>query len=146
MSGIQYGKRLFTRALNVLQSPARKEGRQKNAAQRTANLSSLAELPGFIGGCLVDPKAETARTFEIVRDTLDLESVAINNIAVMNAAKDSISSLTLDDQIDDIVISLVDHYHLMRPLKTCPSLFVYVILDKSSANLGLTRITLRSLD
>lgn len=146
MSPVQSGKRLFTRALRAFRSESRNEDGQNNADQTPVDLSAVAELPGFIGACLVDSRTHTIRQCQIVHDKPDLESAAINNIEVLRMIKRTITSLNLDVEIDDILISLVDQHHLIRPLKNQECLFVYIILDKSSSNLGMTKILLRQLD
>jgi hypothetical protein len=53
----------------------------------------------------------------------------------------TMSDLGLSEEIEDILITLGTQYHIIRPLRTKGSagLFVYVALEKSKANLALSR-------
>jgi hypothetical protein len=49
--------------------------------------------------------------------------------------------LRINDQIEDILISLQRQYHLIRPVqgRTGKGLFLYLALDRQRANLALAR-------
>ncbi|MEM7800240.1 MAG: hypothetical protein AAF633_13685, partial [Chloroflexota bacterium] len=54
--------------------------------------------------------------------------------------------LELKGGIEDILISLTDQYHLIRLLESSTNLFIYVALDRKSANLGMARHQLAKLE
>jgi hypothetical protein len=58
---------------------------------------------------------------------------------VVRAKLKTMRSLGLPDKIDDILITLTKQYHLLRPLSSNESLFIYCALDKTKANLALAR-------
>jgi hypothetical protein len=45
-----------------------------------------------------------------------------------------------------MLISLTKQYHLIRPLRTRSTLFFYLVLDRSRANLAMSRITLADVE
>lgn len=50
------------------------------------------------------------------------------------------------DAIEDILITLKSHYHLLRPMACYPGLFMFTVLDRKIGNLALSRHALRSAD
>ena len=57
-----------------------------------------------------------------------------------------IEKLYLGQRLEDILLSLGQEYHLIRPLRERPSLYFYLTLDRSRANLGLARVRLADVE
>jgi predicted regulator of Ras-like GTPase activity (Roadblock/LC7/MglB family) len=74
---------------------------------------------------------------------VDLEIAAAGNTEVVRAKLKTMEMLKLDEDIDDILITLTGHYHLIRPMSTDRNLFLYYVLSSSKANLALARRALR---
>ena len=70
---------------------------------------------------------------------LDLELAAAGNTEVVRAKLKTMRMLNLNDQIDDILITLGKQYHVIRPVAANDGVFFYVVLDKSRSNLALAR-------
>ena len=77
---------------------------------------------------------------------VDLEIAAAGNTEVMRAKMKTMGMLGLNDIIDDILITLGEQYHLLRPLQKHDGLFLYHVLDKSKSNLALARRALREAE
>lgn len=54
--------------------------------------------------------------------------------------------MDLNDQIEDILITLGKQYHLIRPLGSNDALFIYLALDKTKSNLAMARHSLASVE
>ncbi len=109
------------------------------------DISSLSDLSGFIGGCVVDSETGLMLASE-GGGGLDLETAGAANTEVVKAKLAAIAQLDLDDAIEDILITLGKQFHLIRPLEKNPTVFMYVALDKKSANLGMARLQVKKLE
>jgi hypothetical protein len=79
---------------------------------------------------------------------LDLDVAAAANTEVVRAKMRAVEALRLNDTIEDILITLTQQYHIIRPLKgpESQSLFLYFVLDRRKANLALARHHLKQVE
>jgi hypothetical protein len=110
------------------------------------SLTKLSEIDGFVGACVVDSNSGMMLGSEGGGSSVNLEVAAAGNTEVVRAKRKTMASLGLKDTIEDILISLVKQYHLIRPLSTKEGLFVYLVLDRSRSNLALARHTLSEIE
>ena len=110
----------------------------------TIDLSELTEIDGFKAGALVDSDSGLALATE--GGGLDLELAAAGHTEVLNAKRRVGKSLGLDAEIEDILISRTNSYHLIRPLTRNSKLFIYLVLDRQRSNLAMARHQLRSFE
>jgi hypothetical protein len=73
---------------------------------------------------------------------LNLAIAAAANPEVVRPERKAMRALNREDEIEDILITLGQPYHLMRPLRARPPVFFYVALDRRRANLAMARFTL----
>lgn len=104
----------------------------------TVNLSALTDIDGFIGAALVDSDSGLVLGTQ-GGGSLDLEMAAAGNTEVVRAKRKTMKSLGLRDKIEDMLITLTKQYHLIRPLDSNDAIFLYIALDRKSANLGMSR-------
>ena len=71
--------------------------------------------------------------------SIDLEIAAASNTEVLRAKMKTMKLLDLKDSIDDVLITLGEQYHLLRPVNKQDGLCLYFVLDKSKSNLALAR-------
>lgn len=109
------------------------------------SISDASKINGFIGACVVDGDSGLMLASE-GGGRLDLNMVAALNTDFVKAKQNAIDQLGLDQHIEDILITLDHQIHLIRPVEQNRSLFIYVALDKSKANLGMARIQLKSIE
>lgn len=70
----------------------------------------------------------------------DVITAEIKSIRLMHEAQDE------GDIIEDILITLKNQYHLIRPMESYPGLFLFLVLERAGANLALSRKALRDAD
>ena len=70
---------------------------------------------------------------------VDMEIAAAGNTEVVRSKLKSMRALSLNDSIEDILISLGKAYHIMRPVAKKKGLFFYIVLDRTKSNLALAR-------
>lgn len=101
------------------------------------SLNTLMTIDGALAAALVD--STSGMLMGSAGGGLDLELAAAGNTEVVRAKLKTMRMLNLNDQIDDILITLGKQYHVIRPIAANDGVFFYVVLDKSRANLALAR-------
>lgn len=109
------------------------------------NLEKLNSVAGFVGAALVDSDSGMALA-TVGGGNINLELAAAGNTEVVRAKRRVAEQLGLSDSIEDILISLGSQYHLIRPLESNPVLFLYVIMDRTKANLAMSRHELKAFE
>jgi hypothetical protein len=112
-------------------------------------LKEAMSIEGANGVALVDWDSGMALGTMGGGKFLDLDLAAAGNTEVIRAKMRTIESLRLNDQVEDILITLNTQYHLIRLLANhdgAHNLFLYLVLDRSKANLALARHHLKRIE
>ena len=112
-------------------------------------LKEAMSIEGAIGVALVDWESGMPLGTLGGGKYLNLELAAAGNTEVVRAKMRTMQSLSLNDSIEDILITLTKQYHLIRLLANADGaqgLFLYLALDRSKANLALARHHLKRIE
>ena len=111
-------------------------------------MKQTMEIPGAIGVALVDYESGMMLGSAGGGDSLDLEVAAAGNTSVVRAKTQTMAQLNLNDEIEDILITLGKQYHLIRLVsgEKGRGLFFYLALNRTQANLALARRQLLDIE
>ncbi|GED83116.1 hypothetical protein [Streptomyces sp. 6-11-2] len=110
-------------------------------------LKEAMAIEGAIGVAVVDYESGMSLGTLGGGQGLDLEVAAAGNTEVVRAKTRTLATLGMNDSIEDILITLGEQYHLIRPLNSSDgSLFLYLALDRSRGNLALARHSLKRIE
>jgi hypothetical protein len=101
------------------------------------SLNDVMTIDGALAVALVD--YSSGMMLGSIGTAVDLEVAAAGNTEVVRAKMKTMKSLGLNDEIEDMLITLGKQYHILRPVASQQGLFFYVVLDRSRANLALAR-------
>ncbi|MEV6066179.1 hypothetical protein AB0L82_06490 [Nocardia sp. NPDC052001] len=111
-------------------------------------LKDMMMLDGALGAAVVDYGSGMALGTLGGSKNLDLEVAAAGNTELVRAKLRTIDQLGLNEEIEDVLITLGSQYHLIRPTRgrRAGGLFLYVALDRQRGNLALARHRLKDIE
>lgn len=102
-------------------------------------LKALSKEKGFVAAAVVDSSSGMALGTVGGGDDFPIEVGAAANTEVVLAKLRAAEALGLSDAIEDILITLTSQYHLIRPMRDQPGVFIYIALTRDQSNLALAR-------
>ncbi|MEV7465743.1 hypothetical protein AB0O20_04390 [Streptomyces kronopolitis] len=118
------------------------------AQMETALSDAMSSIEGAVGVALVDYTSGMALAALGDNQALDLNVAAAGNTDVVRAKMRTMEMLELTGSIEDMLITLTNQYHIIRPVtgKSGQGLFLYLVLDRKRANLALARHRLAKVE
>ena len=109
-------------------------------------IQELLSIEGATGAAVVDISSGMALASG-GNPGFDLNVAAAGNSNVVRAKLRTMKDINLRGEIEDIMITLESQYHLINVLNTeeTSGLFVYLVLDRNTANLALARHKLNTV-
>lgn len=98
-------------------------------------------ISGFIAVSVTEVETGMSYCSLSLNPNFDPELASAYNLEVVKAKLNAIKALGLDQKINDILITLTDQIHIID-LSEDGRYFIYLAVDSTKANLGLTRATL----
>jgi hypothetical protein len=113
-----------------------------------ALLARVRQIDGFVLGCLMD--ASTGMVLGSVQrhEDVRLPVAAAGAADLANLISLMTGGLATDDGLEDVIITLSGHYHLIRQFGPTPRLqfLLLVVLDRAQTNLAMAHREVRDLD
>lgn len=101
------------------------------------SMAELMTIDGAMAVALVD--GNSGMMLGSAGGGVDLDVAAAGNTEVVRSKMKTMKALKLNDEIEDILITLGRQYHIIRPVTSKPGLFFYIVLDRARSNLALAR-------
>jgi hypothetical protein len=98
-------------------------------------------IPGYIAVAVTEIKSGISYFSDSAVATFDPELASAFNLEVVKAKLNAISALGLDQNIDDIMITLSNQIHIID-ISENNEYFIYLAVDSNKANLGMTKALL----
>ncbi|RKH60464.1 hypothetical protein [Corallococcus aberystwythensis] len=108
-------------------------------------LEEAMKIEGAFAVCLAD--ANSGMTLGSIGSAgFNIDAAAAGNTEVMRAKLKTMKALGIKDRIEDMLITLGEQYHIIRPLAAREGLFLYIALHRANANLAMARFRLADLE
>jgi predicted regulator of Ras-like GTPase activity (Roadblock/LC7/MglB family) len=100
----------------------------------------LQKLLSFDGAmCVAVVDSESGMILGKAGSGVEIDLAAAGASVILRARLASIKALGSDEQIDDVLISTTSQVQIIHPLPSNPSIFTYLIGDKSKSSLAMAR-------
>ena len=112
-----------------------------------AMLGRLTEIDGFVLGCIVEATSGMILGSVQAVEDVGVPVAAAGAADVVSALSLMTAELALKGDLEDVIITLSSHYHLLRLLTPGPGgqPVLLVTLDRSQANLAMAHREIRDL-
>jgi hypothetical protein len=101
---------------------------------------ALEKLLSFDGAlCVAVVDSETGMILGKAGSGMEIDLAAAGASVILRARLASTKALGTNEKIDDLLITLTSQIQIIHPLPSNPSIFTYLIGDKSKASLAMAR-------
>ncbi len=100
------------------------------------------KVPGFIAASINEIETGKSHGAISVDRNFDPTLASSYNLNVVRTKLQVIKALKLDQEIDDILITLTNHIHIIA-LSPSKNYMIYLAADSKRSNLGMTRLLIK---
>ena len=115
-----------------------------SAPSLSDNLLELIDFDGALCVALVD--SDSGMILGRAGAGVDMELAAAGASVTLKARRATIRTLSLRDEVDDLLISLTSQLHIIRPLRSKPAIFLYMVVDREKSSLAMARFKATEAD
>jgi hypothetical protein len=107
-----------------------------SSGMHTQLLEQVQQIDGYISSCLV-----LSQSGGVIghHGALDLRPAATSTAEALRRQAQMITEMGLDDEPEDVMVTLSHQYHLLTSLHSEVPSFVYVVLDRERANPAMAK-------
>jgi hypothetical protein len=111
-----------------------------------AMLAPVTTIDGFAFACLIDQATGMTLACEPEEGYISAAAAAAGAADIANALALMSARLATNETVDDVIVTLSDYFHLIRPVSKDPAqrILLLVILDRRRANLAMARREVRT--
>jgi hypothetical protein len=108
-------------------------------------LAPVRQIEGFVLACLVDASSGMILDSMQAQDDMRLPVTAAAAADVVNVLSTMTGELATDGDVEDVIVTLNSHYHLIRLFRPGPRrlLLLLVTLERPQANLAMAHREIR---
>lgn len=111
------------------------------------NLSHLTDLDGFVSACIFDAESGDAlATAGNGPGSFDEMGPLICEVMLAHESVPDYYGADPDRKAEEIIFTLGEQVHMMRPLAGGENCFAHLILERSAGNVGHARMQLKRFD
>jgi len=110
---------------------------QSNGPSLNDSLREVIAFDGAMSVALVD--GDTGMILGNAGIAEDLELAAAGASVMLRARRSTVKTLGLDDEVEDLLVTLSTQLQIIRPLSHNPKIFLYMIVDKERSSLAMAR-------
>ncbi|MDQ6994256.1 MAG: hypothetical protein Q9M18_01510 [Mariprofundaceae bacterium] len=111
-------------------------------ANAEETIKELMMIDGAVAAIIAD--SDSGLVMASQSKGFDTDTAAAGNTRVVLAKRDTMRMLGLDDNIEDILITLGNQLHLIVPWQKNDAIFAYLVVDRAGSNLGMARTQLKN--
>ena len=113
-------------------------------ANVSESMATLLTIDGAKAVAVVDSKSGMVLGKE--GSGVNLDVAAAGNTEVVRAKQKTMQAQGIKGNIEDILITLDDQYHVIRPIADKDGIFIYLVLDKAKSNLAMARYKVQEVE
>jgi predicted regulator of Ras-like GTPase activity (Roadblock/LC7/MglB family) len=129
-------------ATATVEAPA--EAPQVKQSSLNDDLQKMLSFDGAMCAALVD--SDSGMVIGQAGSGIEMEQAAAGASMILRARRATVKALALPDHIDDLLVTLTTQLHIIRPLTKKPTIFIYLVVDRSKASLAMARYKANEAD